>query len=59
MRKQSMKKASFLALHKETLRLLGTSDLRDVAGGARIHIPIGYADDTTPIYADDTNTCAA
>ncbi len=23
-----------------------------VAGGVRIHIPIGFADDTTPIYAD-------
>jgi len=57
-KKQFTEKARFLALRKETLRRLGTSDLQEVAGGAsRIRIPIGYGDDTTPIYADvdDTN----
>jgi hypothetical protein len=51
------KKTGVLALHRETLRLLGGSELRGVVGGGRVHIPIGYADDTTPIYSwvDDTN----
>jgi hypothetical protein len=39
-----------LTLRKETLRLLEGSELRAAIGGARIHIPIGYADDTTPFY---------
>jgi hypothetical protein len=47
------KKASSLTLHKETLRMLGTSELQGVAGMGRIRIPVGYRDDTSPIY--DTN----
>jgi hypothetical protein len=42
-------KAALLTLHKETLRYW-------VAGGSRIHIPIGFQDDTTPIYADADDT---
>jgi hypothetical protein len=54
---KKQKKTGALALHRETLRLLGSSELQGVAGGARIHIPVGYADDTTPVYSyvDDTN----
>jgi hypothetical protein len=44
------KKTSGLTVHKETLRQLEAPELRGVAGAARIHIPIGFADDTTPIY---------
>jgi|tagenome__1003787_1003787.scaffolds.fasta_scaffold16134529_2 hypothetical protein len=56
-KKRSAKRESLLALHKETLRLLGISDLQGVAGGAgRIRIPIGFEDDTTPIYADMADT---
>jgi hypothetical protein len=46
-----------LVLRRETLRRLDASDLERVAGGGRIRIPIGWADDTTPIYSwvDDTN----
>jgi len=40
------KKSSLLTLHKETLRDW-------VTGGVRIRIPVGLADDTTPIYSLD------
>jgi len=39
-----------LALHRETLRRLENSELQGVAGGARIYKPVGFDDDTTPIY---------
>ena len=46
-------KTAALRLRTETLRRLDDSELQTVAGGAgRIHIPIGFEDDTTPIYAD-------
>jgi hypothetical protein len=44
-------KTSLLALRRETLRRLGNSELQEVAGAARVHIPLGYAEDTTPIYS--------
>jgi len=47
-------KRGITALRKETLRLLGPSELQGVAGQVRIRIPVGYADDTTPIYAEET-----
>ena len=47
-------KTASLRLQAETLRRLDDSELPGVAGGARIRIPVGYADDTTPIY-DDTS----
>ena len=52
--KKQKKSSSSLTLRKETLRRLGSSELQGVAGGVRIHIPLGYADDTTPIYDDST-----
>lgn len=42
-----------LTLNRETLRQLETPKLQAVAGGGRLRVPVGYADDTTPIY-DDT-----
>ena len=62
-RRSSMRKkrvtgeAGSLVLRRETLRRLETADLERVAGEGRIRIPIGWADDTTPIYSwvDDTN----
>jgi hypothetical protein len=51
--KVKQKKAAFLTLQTETLRRLDDSQLHRVAGGARIWKPLGFADDTTPIY-DDT-----
>ncbi len=51
-KKQQMtaKKESTPALPKETLRRLDPSELRGVAGGGRLRVPIGYEDDGTPIY---------
>lgn len=39
-----------LMLRKETLRRLDRSELNEVIGGVRIWKPVGFADDTTPIY---------
>jgi hypothetical protein len=39
------KQTGLLELRKETLR-----QLQRVAGGTRIRIPIGFGNDTTPIY---------
>ena len=50
-RQSKTKKTSGLTLHKETLRRLKRSELQRVAGAGRVHIPIGFADDTTPIYS--------
>jgi len=49
-KKQLKAKQSALALRRETLRLLSSSELKGVAGRARVRVPVGYADDTTPIY---------
>jgi hypothetical protein len=46
-------KTSPLSLRKETLRRLQDSELRGVAGVARVRIPIGFAEDTTPIGSYD------
>ncbi|HEV7670141.1 MAG TPA: hypothetical protein VGS22_16610 [Thermoanaerobaculia bacterium] len=43
-----------LKLKTETLRRLDERKLRIAAGGARVHIPTGFAPDTTPLYEDDT-----
>ena len=53
MEKKQAKKASTLTLRTETLRRLDDAHLPRVAGGARLRVPVGYGDDTTPIY--DTN----
>jgi hypothetical protein len=47
---QKGQKAGSLILKKETLGSLDGAKLRAVVGGARAHYPIGYADDTSPIY---------
>lgn len=47
MQKQTSKA---LVLRKESIRQLDSSRLRDVAGGVRIWKPVGFADDTTPVY---------
>jgi hypothetical protein len=39
-----------LTLRKETLRRLASTELNEVIGGVRIWKPVGFADDTTPIY---------
>ena len=39
-----------LTLRKETLRRLASAELNEVIGGVRIWKPVGFADDTTPIY---------
>jgi hypothetical protein len=52
------KKAGPLILNKQTLRVLGGPELQEVVGRMRIHIPVGYAPDTTPIYGDGDDTTA-
>jgi hypothetical protein len=49
LQRTTAKKSAVLTLHKETLR-------HWVTGGIRARIPVGVADDTTPIYSyvDDT-----
>lgn len=44
------KQGSSLALHRETLRRLADSALRGAAGGARMWKPLGFDEDTTPIF---------
>ena len=46
------KQASPLVLRKETLRRLEDSELREAAGGARAWKPLGFGDDTAPIYSE-------
>ena len=54
--KKDPQKAKPLALRKETLRQLDAAKLQNVAAGVRIWKPVGFADDTSPIYGweDDT-----
>jgi hypothetical protein len=55
---KKQKKTDTLALHRETLRQLGISELkRALAAGGRLRVTVGYQADTTPIYSyvDDTN----
>jgi hypothetical protein len=47
---KTKQKTSSLGLCKETLRQLEKPELRHVGGGAKIWIPVGFADDTTPLY---------
>jgi hypothetical protein len=55
-KKSEMKqKAASLKLRTETLRRLDDPQLRGVAGGGRLRVPVGFADNTTPIY-DDADT---
>jgi hypothetical protein len=49
----TIQQTNALTLNRETLRQLESSKLQTVAGGGRLRVPVGYADDTTPIY-DDT-----
>ncbi len=48
---KKQKKTGSLALHRETLRHLGISELKGAAGGGRLRVPVGREDDTTPIYS--------
>jgi len=52
MKKQqtSQPTASPLTLRRETLRRLDSSELQKAAGAVRIWKPLGFADDTTPVY---------
>lgn len=43
-------KAEAPTLCKGTLRSLKSSELKEAAGGGRIRIPVGYADDGSIIY---------
>ncbi len=56
MEKKQAKKASTLTLRTETLRRLDHAHLPRVAGGGRLRVPIGFADDTTPLYDDNDTT---
>jgi hypothetical protein len=51
MRKQQKEKVP-LSLRKETLRQLDETRLEAVWGGGRLRVPVGYADNTDPIYDD-------
>jgi hypothetical protein len=51
-KQKAKQKPTSLKLHSETLRRLDDSRLQGVAGGGRLRVPVGYADDTTPIYND-------
>ncbi|MFL6234432.1 MAG: hypothetical protein ACJ76N_14970 [Thermoanaerobaculia bacterium] len=44
------KHTSLPALCKETLRQLDNSELQGVAGAGRIRVPVGFNEDTTPVY---------
>jgi len=48
---KAKQKTGVLALRRETLRLLGDSELRRVDGAARMWRPVGFDDDTAPIYS--------
>jgi hypothetical protein len=48
-------KSTSLRLQTETLRRLDDARLQGAAGGGRLRVPVGYADNTTPIY-DDADT---
>jgi hypothetical protein len=50
---KAKQKAAMLRLQTETLHQLDDLRLKTVAGGGRIRVPVGFADDTTPLY-DDT-----
>jgi hypothetical protein len=41
-----------LTLRRETLRQLAGAELAGAVGGVRIWKPVGFADDTTPIYEE-------
>lgn len=58
MEKKQMKTTpkTSLRLRTETLRRLDDSKLQGVAGGVRIWKPVGFADDTTPIYEEYDDT---
>ena len=43
-------RTSSLALRKETLRQLEDSKLQGAVGAVRMWRPVGFAEDTTPIY---------
>jgi hypothetical protein len=45
-------KKAFLKLRTETLHRLEGPKLRAVVGGARLWRPLGYAEDTTPLYEE-------
>lgn len=51
---EEKQKTASRMLRKETLRRLDDAQLQRAAGGARLRVPVGFADNTTPIY-DDTD----
>jgi hypothetical protein len=55
-KKQAQPKTTPLSLRRETLRRLDDGQLQGVAGGGRLRVPVGFADNTEPVYdpADTT-----
>jgi hypothetical protein len=43
-----------LTIRTETLRRLDNSQLQGVTGGFKIRTPVGYDDNTNPLYDDVT-----
>jgi hypothetical protein len=52
---EAKQKTASLRLRTETLHRLEASHLREAIGGARMWKPVGFTDDTTPIYDDTPN----
>jgi hypothetical protein len=53
-KKQTQQQTPTLSLRRETLRRLDDESLQGAAGGGRLRVPVGFADDTTPLYDDTT-----
>lgn len=53
---KKLQKTIALIARRETIRQLDSSRLPEVAGGVRMWRPVGFADDSTPVYGwvDDT-----
>ena len=50
---KAQQKTASLGLKRETLHRLDDSQMKAVvAGGSRIRTPVGYDDDTAPIYGE-------
>ena len=54
--KKKQQQSPTLRLRRETLYRLDDRHLQDVDGGGRLRVPVGFADDTTPIYDENDTT---